>query len=76
MVHAAADGQMNYRIAVASGGTRQFGSMGRSRLVPDAIRGIEPDAQRSGRPVSVRSQIEPLFFQIDYQEPRPRAIAP
>ena len=73
IVLAAADGQENKQIAAELGCTRRTVGIWRRRFVAAGIPGIERDAPRSGRPVTVRSQKEAAIIRKTTQEMPPNA---
>lgn len=73
IVLAAADGRENKQIAADLGCTRRTVGIWRNRFVSAGIAGIERDAPRGGRPVSVRSRKEAAIIRKTTQETPPNA---
>ena len=73
IVLAAADGQENKQIASELGCTRRTVGLWRSRFVSSGIAGIERDAPRGGRPMTVRGRKEAAIIRKTTQETPPNA---
>jgi transposase len=73
IVLAAADGQENKQIAEDLGCTRRTVGIWRNRFLAAGVAGIERDAPRAGRPVTVRSQKEAAILRKTIQETPPNA---